>query len=63
MQFNLSLTIEQINTILRALDQQPHAAVRQTIDYVISEVNAQQQAAAAAAQQAQQPADSVGGTD
>lgn len=61
MQFQLSFNIDQINAILRALDAQPHGAVRQVIDYVINEVNAQQQAAT------QQPAQTeevtAGGTD
>lgn len=62
MQFNLNLTIEQVNTILRALDQQPHSTVRQTIDYIISEVNAQQQVAQSP-QPAQTSNTAVGGTD
>lgn len=62
MQFQLSFNIDQINAILRALDAQPHGAVRQVIDYVINEVNQQQQAAT---QQPQAQAEEVtaGGTD
>lgn len=40
--FTLTLSIEQINVILRSLDQGPHAQVRQLIDAIIAEVNAQQ---------------------
>jgi hypothetical protein len=62
MQFNLSFNLDQINVILRALDSQPHGAVRQVIDLVIAEVNAQQQAAT---QQPQAAVEEVtaGGTD
>ena len=65
MQFHLSFNIDQVNVLLRALDTQPHAAVRQVIDYIISEVNTQQQAATQP-QAAQSPAVeevSAGGTD
>lgn len=43
MSFTLTFNIEQINTILRGLDMRPHGEVRQVLDYIISEVNKQQQ--------------------
>ncbi len=48
MNITLSLTIEQINTILRALDGAPHGQVRQIVDTIITEATKQQQAAQAA---------------
>lgn len=38
---NFTLSLEQVNTILRALDQMPHAQVRQLIDVIVAEANAQ----------------------
>lgn len=54
----LSFSLEQINVILRHLDAGAHAQVRQLIDLIIAETNAQQQARLA-------PAEPVpaGGTD
>ena len=43
MNFTLTLNIEQVNTILRGLDMRPHGEVRQVLDYIITEVNRQQQ--------------------
>lgn len=45
MEFTLTLNIDQINTILRGLDMRPHGEVRQLLDYIINQVNAQQQTA------------------
>lgn len=45
MNFTLVMNIEQINTILRGLDMRPHGEVRQLLDYIINEVNKQQQPA------------------
>lgn len=45
----LAFTIEQLNIILRSLDQMPHAQVRQVIDLIITEANKQQQMAQEAA--------------
>jgi len=42
MNFQITLSMEHVNIILRALDSQPHGSVRQVIDYLIAEVNAQQ---------------------
>lgn len=42
MNFQITLSMEHVNVILRALDSQPHGSVRQVIDYLIAEVNAQQ---------------------
>lgn len=39
----LTLTIEQINTVLRCLDSAPHGQVRQLIDLIINEATRQQQ--------------------
>lgn len=41
--FSFTFTVEQVQTILAALDSQPHAQVRQLIDLIIGEANAQQQ--------------------
>lgn len=46
MNITLTLTIDQVNMILRCLDQAPHAQVRQLFDYIIAEASAQQQKAA-----------------
>ncbi len=43
MNFTLVMNIEQINTVLRGLDMRPHGEVRQLMDYIINEVNRQQQ--------------------
>lgn len=51
----LQFTIEQLNVILRHLDQGAHGAVRQLIDYIIGEANRQQQEAQAK-QMAEAPA-------
>lgn len=56
----LSFSLEQINVILRHLDAGAHAQVRQLIDLIIAETNAQQQARMAPAQAADE---NVGGTD
>jgi hypothetical protein len=53
LNITLTFNIEQLNVILRALDQMPHAQVRQVIDLIVTEANAQQQAA----QRAQMEAD------
>jgi hypothetical protein len=45
MEFKLTLNTDQINTVLRQLDQGPHAQVRAVIDYIIQQVNSQQPAA------------------
>lgn len=45
----ITFTIDQLNIVLRALDQMPHAQVRQTIDLIISEAQRQQQKAEAEA--------------
>jgi hypothetical protein len=45
MNITLTLTIEQLNVILRHLDQGKHAEVRQLMDIIITEANAQAQAA------------------
>lgn len=42
MNFSLSLTSDQINTVLRLLDQGPHAQVRQIIDTILQQVGEQQ---------------------
>lgn len=42
---NYTFTTEQLNAILRMLDQLPHGQVRQVIDFIIGEVNKQQAAA------------------
>ena len=55
----LSFSLEQINVILRHLDAGAHAQVRQLIDLIIAETNAQQQARMAPAHAATE----VGGTD
>lgn len=49
----LTFTIEQINVILRHLDAGAHAQVRQLIDIIITETNAQQQAESLAKQNAE----------
>lgn len=41
----LNFTIEQLQIILRGLDQLPHGASRQIIDYIVTEANRQQQEA------------------
>ncbi len=38
---NFTFTTEQMNTILRMLDQLPHGQVRQVIDFIMTEVNKQ----------------------
>lgn len=43
MNITLTLTIEQINVLLRMLDAGPHAQVRQLIDLIITETTRQQQ--------------------
>lgn len=53
MNITLTFTIEQLNVILRHLDQGKHSEVRQLMDLIITEANAQTQAAQAAAQEAQ----------
>ena len=52
MNITLTFTIEQLNVILRHLDQGKHSEVRQLMDLIVTEANAQTQAA----QQAQQVA-------
>jgi hypothetical protein len=56
----LSFSLEHINIILRHLDAGAHGQVRQLIDLIIAETNAQQQAHMAPAAHA---ATEVGGTD
>jgi hypothetical protein len=51
MNITLTFTIEQLNIILRHLDQGKHAEVRPLMDFIISEANAQTQAAQVAAQE------------
>lgn len=50
--FTLQLNIDFINVILRQLDAGPHSQVRQVIDQILQQVQAQQVAA-----QQQAPAD------
>jgi hypothetical protein len=50
MNITLTFTIEQLNLILRHLDQGKHGEVRPIMDFIISEANAQSQAAQAAAE-------------
>jgi hypothetical protein len=57
----LTFNIEQVNTILRHLDAGAHAQVRQLIDNIINQTNAQTQAMNAQNVAASQ--ESVGGTD
>lgn len=52
---NITFTNDQLGIVLRALDQMPHAQVRQVIDMIITEANRQQQEAAAKQQAAEQP--------
>ena len=53
MNITLTFTIDQLNVILRHLDQGKHSEVRQLMDLIISEAQAQSQAAQAdAAEQA-----------
>lgn len=54
----LSFNIEQVNVILRHLDAGAHAQVRQLIDKIITETNAQTQRPIAPSAE-----ESVGGTD
>lgn len=51
MNITLTFTIDQLNVILRHLDQGKHSEVRQLMDLIISEAQAQSQAAQAAAQE------------
>lgn len=44
MNITLTFSIEQINVILQALDAGPHKEVRQLIDYILTEANAQREA-------------------
>lgn len=53
----LTFSLEQINVILRHLDAGAHAQVRQLIDFIITETNAQQQPRITATDE------SAGGTD
>lgn len=53
MNITLSFTIEQLNVILRHLDQGRHSEVRQLMDLIITEANAQTQAAQSGAQEKQ----------
>ena len=55
----LTFTLEQVNVILRHLDAGAHSQVRQLIDIIITETNAQQQAEALAKQNAPAPAEEV----
>lgn len=45
MNVTITFTVDQLNIILRSLDQMPHAQVRQVIDMIITEANRQQQEA------------------
>jgi hypothetical protein len=56
----LSFTLEQVNVILRHLDAGAHAQVRQLIDLIITETNAQTQLRAAPTHATEE---SAGGTD
>lgn len=56
MNITLTFTVEQLNLILRHLDQGKHAEVRQLMDFIIGEAQAQSQAQQAAQQAAQQSA-------
>ena len=56
----LTFSLEQVNVILRHLDAGAHAQVRQLIDQIINETNAQAQARQA---ETVAPSDAVGGTD
>lgn len=44
MNFSIALTADQINIVLRMLDQGPHAQVRQVIDSILAQVQQQQNA-------------------
>lgn len=55
MNVTITFTVDQLNIVLRSLDQMPHAQVRQVIDMIITEANKQQQDA----QQAQPQAEAV----
>lgn len=46
MNITLTFNIDQINIILQALDAGPHKEVRQLIDYILTEANAQREAQA-----------------
>lgn len=56
----LTFSLEQVNVILRHLDAGAHAQVRQLIDQIITETNAQAQARQA---ETSAPSNAVGGTD
>lgn len=56
---NFTFTTEQMNTILRMLDQLPHGQVRQIIDFIMTEVNKQ---LAAPQGEQQKPADAEAAT-
>ena len=46
MKDTFTFTADQLNTMLRMLDQMPHGQVRQVIDFIITEVNRQNAAVA-----------------
>lgn len=48
MKIQLEFTLDQLNVLLRLLDNGPHGSVRQMIDYIITETTRQQQMAQAA---------------
>lgn len=41
--FTFSFTLEQVNTLLKSLDHQPHGAVRGLIDFILTETTRQQE--------------------
>lgn len=56
----LTFSLEQVNVVLRHLDAGAHAQVRQLIDQIITETNAQTQSRQAGTVA---PSEAVGGTD
>lgn len=46
MKDTFTFTADQLNTMLRMLDQMPHGQVRQVIDFILTEVNRQNAAVA-----------------
>lgn len=46
--FTITVSMEQVNVILRQLDRGEHGQVRQLIDQIISEVSVQQKSAQSA---------------
>lgn len=56
---NFTFTTDQLNTILRMLDQLPHGQVRQVIDYIMTEANRQMAQAQTANEQKQDEPEAV----